>query len=77
MDCGQLWQDQFITTTKNSSLNEHKESNKRHYDDISEEESTLVNDVDSFQDLDIKKRRMSTHEEKESIIHSYENTIDK
>lgn len=81
LDCGQLWIGQFGEDSP--SLDESKMSNKRHYDDISEEENTLVNDSDSF-DLkeakqeDLKKRRMSSQIPDElNVVHTYKETVDK
>jgi hypothetical protein len=88
LDCGQLWQDQFIGTYSFSDHTTDKSiksvRNKRHFSDISEEESTLVEedneDTSNLEDakiIDTKKRRMSANLEESRSVHSYANTIDK
>lgn len=66
LDCGQLWKDQFIGKGSTTEVDEAKGSNKRHFDDISEENDTKM--------IDLKKRRVSTILEGAT---TFTNTIDK
>ncbi|KAI8087237.1 mediator complex subunit MED14-domain-containing protein [Thamnidium elegans] len=69
LDCEQLWKDQFIG--KPNANDDTKGTIKRRFEDITETESTLVND-------NVKKRRVSVLENNNELStpHTYSNAID-